>query len=84
MNNVLHCTTLDEFIRVGDCEGGGVSDLSPFDLGLIMPSILSISSLEVVHRVERGTRMRGRIERGRRSRRTSFDLCIASVKLFRL
>ena len=36
---------------MGDCDGGGVSVFTPFDLGLIMPSILSISSCDMVQRV---------------------------------
>lgn len=36
---------------MGDCDGGGVSVFTPLDLGLIMPSILSISSCDIVQRV---------------------------------
>ena len=36
---------------MGDCDGGGVSVFTPLDLGLIMPSILSISSFDIVQRV---------------------------------
>ena len=48
---MIFCITLEEFVRVGDCDGGGVSVFTPFDLGLIMPSILSISSCDMVQRV---------------------------------
>ena len=48
---MMFCITLDECVRVGDCDGGGVSVFTPFDLGLIMPSILSISSCDIVQRV---------------------------------
>ena len=55
---MMFCITLDECVRVGDCDGGGESVFTPFDLGLIMPSILSISSCDVVQRVVERNKIR--------------------------
>ena len=40
----MTCIAFEEFVKVGDGDGDGVSVLDTLDLGLIIPSSLSISS----------------------------------------
>lgn len=44
----MSCITFEEFVRVGDGDGDGVSVLGALDLGLMMPSSLSISSCKAI------------------------------------
>ena len=44
----MSCITFEEFVKVGDGDGDGVSVLGALDLGLMMPSSLSISSCKAV------------------------------------
>lgn len=45
---LMSCITFEEFVKVGDGDDDGVSVLGALDLGLMMPSSLSISSCEAV------------------------------------